>query len=773
MIMRLLFFSLALTVLTAFNVQAQHNLQPLHPGGHIPPFFYSPSQEAVDVQIEQRKKSGKPMDAKEEAFTRQMSYYAQQRTMTGLVLFNDSLSNYVTKVAYELLKDDTALFNKLHFYVYKDPVLNAYTSATGNILITVGLLAQLENEAQLAFILAHEITHYKQEHMLKGYLNREELKEKQTYSWSQSYYSYNQEQELEADRLGFELYRKSKYAVSDAKRSFDILEYSDMPFDDMPFDTLFFNKDYMKIPVGYFKNEVDPIYTDDNYEDRSSTHPNVRKRRMALLATMDSVSEEGRVHFIVSKEEFLAVREKARYEMARLLLAEKQYPLAIYSSYMLLQRHPDDVELKKIIGYSLYNMAAFKQNSGGGFFSWYNYFSFGGSKYSVFTRSTYYSVPDYKDHPGQQQQVYHMFKKMEPDELTVMALSYNWYLYKEDQKDSLQSRLCDSLFSMIVNRQNLHRAYFSTISPDQAKEELRKDSLRNAQELGETGESKYSRLDKFRLNSEKERYVKFAFVELLKDTAFTSRFDYYTKNRRGFVTPPSTNVRLTKEERKQKEEEEKKYGAGVNSVIVVNPEYEYYHEPKRREQEKMEYSKSEQGQLNLCTEVDNAAAQEGVNAVVLSPFMMDSLDTDSFADYALLNEWFYERAQYGSNKYATNLSNKAEIDSLIKRYGTPYVMFTGVEAAYLKRVQRPVLFAITCIAVIPVVYAFIPRREFRYDAIVMDLRTGEVVQNESEKEKRGKEAEHTSDFFREFFKKLKKPVKPADPKPVAPAGLRD
>jgi hypothetical protein len=771
--MRLIPYVLTLILTSALPLSSQNTLHPLQPGGHVPPFFYSPSQESVDVQIEQRKKAGKPMDEKEEAFTRQMSYYAQQRTMTGMVLFNDSLSNYVSKVAYELLKDDTALFNKLHFYVYKDPVLNAYTSATGNILITVGLLAQLENEAQLAFILAHEITHYKEEHMLKGYLNREELKEKQTYGWSQSYYSYNQEQELEADRLGFDLYRKSKYAVSDAKRSFDILEYSDMPFDDMPFDTLFFNRDFMKIPVGYYKNEVDPIYTDDNYEDRSSTHPNVRKRRMALLATMDSVSEEGRVHFILPKQEFLNVREMARYEMARLLLAEKEYPLAIYSSYMLLQRHPNDLELRKIIGYSLYNMAAFKQNGGGGFFSWYNFFSFGGSKYSVFTRSTYYSVPDYKDHPGQQQQVYHLFKKMEADELTVMALSYNWYLYKEDPGDSLQSRLCDSLFSMIVNKQNLHRSYFSTISPEQAKEELRKDSLRNAQELGETGESKYSRLDKFRLTSEKERFVKFAFVELLKDTAFTARFDYYTKNRRGFVTPPTTSTRLTKEERKQKEEDEKKYGAGVNSVIVVNPEYEYYHEPKRKESEKMEYSKSEQGQLNLCNEVDKAAAQEGVNAVVLSPFMMDSMDTDSFADYALLNEWFYERAQYGSNKYATNLSNKAEIDSLIKRYGTPYVMFTGVEAAYLKRVQRPVLYAITCIAVVPIVYAFIPRREFRYDAVVMDLRTGEVVQNESEKEKRGKEAEHTSDFFREFFNKLKKPVKPADPKPVAPAGLRD
>lgn len=90
------------------------------------------------------------------------SYYIQQRLMSGVVLFNDSLSAYVTKVATIILKDDTATLNKLHFYAYKSTDQNAFTSATGNILITVGLIAQLENEAQLAYILAHEITHFKE-----------------------------------------------------------------------------------------------------------------------------------------------------------------------------------------------------------------------------------------------------------------------------------------------------------------------------------------------------------------------------------------------------------------------------------------------------------------------------------------------------------------------------------------------------------------------------------------------------------------------------------
>lgn len=773
--MRLSSIRIFIALLFASPLFAQTQVQSLQPGGNVPAFFHCPSQIGVDQQIENRKRSGNPMDAKEEQFTREMSYYAQQRTMTGMVLFNDSLSNYVSKVAGVLLREDTALFHQLHFYVYKDPSLNAFTSATGTILVTVGLLAQLENEAQLAFILAHEITHYKQQHMLKGFLNREELKEKQgpSYNWSQSYYSYNQEQELEADRLGFELYTKSPYAISDAKRSFDILEYSDLPFDDVPFDTLFFNKDYMKVPVGYYKKEVDAIYTDDNYEDRSSTHPNVRKRRMALLATMDSVAETGRLHFVVSKGEFLKVRENARYEMCRLLMALREYPAAIYGSFMMLQKHPNDLELKKIIGYSLFNLAAYKQGGGGAFPFW-GYYWRSGSRYGALNRNSFYSTPNFEDYPGQQQQVYHLFGKLEPDEITVMALSYNWYVLREDKSDSLQSRLCDSLFSMLVNKQNLHRTYFSSITPSQAQEELRQDSIQKAKETGETGESKYSRLDKFRLTSEKERFIKFAFVELLKDTAFVQRFDYYTATRRSLSgTRSTTYYNETKDEREKRLADEKKYGAGVSKVIVVNPDYSYYHEPDRKEDPEQEYPKSEQGQLQLCTIVDQSAQSEGVNAIVLSPFLMDSLDGDTFSDYAMLNEWFYERMQYGSNAYATNLGNKAEIDSLIARYGTPYVMFTNVEASYLKRIQHPVWFAISCIAVAPIVYGFIPRHLFYYDAVVLDLRTGEVVQMEDKKHKRGKEKEHTHAFYKSFFNKLKRPVKPVEQKPVAPAGLRD
>jgi len=81
--------------------------------------------------------------------------------LSGDKLFNDPLTIYVNKVADELLKNEPELRKKIKIYVTKSSDVNAHAFDKGFIFINVGLLAQLENEAQLAFILSHEINQIK------------------------------------------------------------------------------------------------------------------------------------------------------------------------------------------------------------------------------------------------------------------------------------------------------------------------------------------------------------------------------------------------------------------------------------------------------------------------------------------------------------------------------------------------------------------------------------------------------------------------------------
>jgi beta-barrel assembly-enhancing protease len=89
---------------------------------------------------------------------------------SGYVLFNDPLSEYVSAVADNLLKEDANLRKKLNFYVLRSSDVNAFATDQGAVLVTTGLLSQIENEAQLAFVLAHEITHFQRKHTLNLFM---------------------------------------------------------------------------------------------------------------------------------------------------------------------------------------------------------------------------------------------------------------------------------------------------------------------------------------------------------------------------------------------------------------------------------------------------------------------------------------------------------------------------------------------------------------------------------------------------------------------------
>src|SRR5438067_5033831 len=55
----------------------------------------------------------------------------------------------------------------LRFGVISDPTLNAFAMPNGRIYVHSGLLSRLDNEAQLAMILGHEMTHVDHRHALK------------------------------------------------------------------------------------------------------------------------------------------------------------------------------------------------------------------------------------------------------------------------------------------------------------------------------------------------------------------------------------------------------------------------------------------------------------------------------------------------------------------------------------------------------------------------------------------------------------------------------
>lgn len=79
---------------------------------------------------------------------------------------NNTLQQYINKIGYWVALQSERPDLPWTFGVIDSPNVNAFASPGGYIVLTVGLYQMLENESQLAAILAHEISHVIDKHHL-------------------------------------------------------------------------------------------------------------------------------------------------------------------------------------------------------------------------------------------------------------------------------------------------------------------------------------------------------------------------------------------------------------------------------------------------------------------------------------------------------------------------------------------------------------------------------------------------------------------------------
>lgn len=94
----------------------------------------------------------------------------EQKFLDKAILYDDPLlEDYLNGITGKLAPEGLAAQNEIavRVRVLKDPTLNAFAYPHGSLYVHTGLLARLENEDQIAGVLAHEMTHVENRHMLR------------------------------------------------------------------------------------------------------------------------------------------------------------------------------------------------------------------------------------------------------------------------------------------------------------------------------------------------------------------------------------------------------------------------------------------------------------------------------------------------------------------------------------------------------------------------------------------------------------------------------
>jgi len=150
---------------------------------------------------------------------------------SGRLLFNDEAGVLMNRLADVILEKDTTNRKLINIYAYYSSGNNIICFPNGLILVELGLVAQLENEDQLAFVLSHAIAHF-----LNGDYYTEENAVKPDYEEGMDeYLKFRHDREYEADLLGFELYKKAKFSPAQALRAFDVMQRNWLVPEPLPF----------------------------------------------------------------------------------------------------------------------------------------------------------------------------------------------------------------------------------------------------------------------------------------------------------------------------------------------------------------------------------------------------------------------------------------------------------------------------------------------------------------------------------------------------------
>jgi len=78
------------------------------------------------------------------------------------------VQSYVQSLGQKLVAHSSERYRKFNFFVVEDDSINAFSGPDGNIGINTGIIMATNSESELASVLAHEITHVTQQHILRA-----------------------------------------------------------------------------------------------------------------------------------------------------------------------------------------------------------------------------------------------------------------------------------------------------------------------------------------------------------------------------------------------------------------------------------------------------------------------------------------------------------------------------------------------------------------------------------------------------------------------------
>ena len=649
-----------LTSLCSFSQKDFTNYQTLLSKGEMPgDFSISVPQKVLNDLTSGKIKLATKLDT--QLYLEDIHEQMYDILYSGRVIYGDEVSVYVQELANRLIGDEPELAKELRFYTIKSNETNAFSTAPGIIFVTTGLIAQLSSEAQLAFILAHEIAHFEQKHTHKGYLNYKKAGKIKNNKQLASLSQFSKDLEFQADSLALIRYHKMGYSHEELIGTFDLLMYSYLPFDEIPFPVNYFNTPNFYIPEKEFDLTVKPITAEEDYNDAYSSHPNIRKRKDAIQNAAAGYAQWGNASFILNKEQFEYIRTICRFESVRMNVIEGGNFSALYSIFLLEKQFPNSVFLDRMKASSWLSILNLK--------------------------SDFENVKEAREIEGESSLLYYFLKAYKNKERAVMGLRIMYDLkakYPQDQffRDSYEIYLNElaqtELFKLSDYQPlNFHQASLKALTKE--PETLPKEDS-TALDIG----NKYSRIKEKRSIKltpafDSAHFLTYAIPDIITDSLFLNKYKDFQRQSDSMQLQKSQFESLNASDREKSQEKTEaetiasalQQNPAFKDVLVIEPGIHYHTKYPTQEWEVNAHNKAHRNTILIH------ATKQGYNPVFILP---DSLSktTNSFNEYLTYLSYLEQVTE--ANKKKNCLAADYELLNLFTAdRKTPALLLTAID----------------------------------------------------------------------------------------------
>ena len=712
--MRLKFISIALFSAICFlsslkfsTLVAQtdfDNFKTLISKGEIPADFSSLTYAKIKEDLANNRTELK--GNAERIFLEGIHYSIDELLHSGLVIYGDEVTNYVTEIAKGLLKDDPALFNSLRFYTLKSNVTNAFSTDQGILFVTTGLISQITSEAQLALVIGHEISHYTKKHVVE------------TFDWKrkngrnsdkiQSLSQYSKDKEFEADKIGLELYHKSGYSKKEILPTFDVLMYSYLPFDEVPVPRDYWNLNEFVLPESYFPTESYPIKAIEDEDDSRSSHPNIRKRKEAMQEAMSAYGTWGNEVYKLTQERFIRIRNICRFESIRTDVIETNFADALYSIFILEKEYPNSVYLSRMKAKVWLGIAQHRNKN-------------------LLNKNLLKPA----QLEGEIAVVHFLLKKFDRLEMSSYSMAQVNQIRTKYPKDKEINAIWERMISTLAITDKFDLSLFSSKSFQQSKLEFQQFNDDSTQVKKGGDDDKLSKYDKIKKkkntdspeNFDENKFYTYALYNLINDDKFLK---IYRKKKEIIDEEIQKDLALKELSRNEynramKLEDNNRLRLGVKDVLFVEPIVYHYNKNE------INRVKSQKLAENFADAIQKTSEDLNMTVTTLSSSTLKSFGTPGFNERAILLS------------YLSQLSDQDEIDvfpvdfdlldEIKTNYGTSKVMFSMLEHSYSANIDA--FSVVYSLSIPPLALAIFPIKiltghQTLLNVIVMDLDRGEI-----------------------------------------------